>query len=110
MQEIRVASVQFEHRDNDKAYNLSRVRELTRRAVDQGAQIVSFHEGCIPGSSWIQPLSKEQILSVAERVPEGLSVRELNKIASEFGVVVMAGLLSHSRVTRENGPGNYLGR
>jgi len=92
MQEIRVASAQFEHRDNDKAYNLSRVRELTRQAVEQGAQIVSFHEGCITGYSWIQPLSKEELLSVAECVPDGLTVGELKKVASVFGVVVMAGL------------------
>ena len=55
MQEIRVAAAQFEHRDGDKEYNLSRIRLLTRRAADQGARIVSFHEGCIPGYSWIQP-------------------------------------------------------
>lgn len=93
MQEIRVASAQFEHRDNDKAYNLSRVRELTRQAVEQGAQIVSFHEACITGYSWIQPLSKEDLLRVAECVPDGLTVGELNKVAREFSVVIMAGLI-----------------
>ena len=55
MRDIRIATAQFEHRDNDKPYNLSRVAELARRAVDAGAEIVSFHECCIPGYSWIQP-------------------------------------------------------
>lgn len=93
MRDIRVATAQFENRDNDPAYNLIRVRELTRRAVDQGAEIVSFHEGCIPGYTWIQPLTKEELLAIAEPVPDGPSVAELTKIAAEFGVVVMAGLI-----------------
>lgn len=93
MRDIRVASAQFESRDNDPAYNLGRVHDLTHRAADQGAEIVSFHEGCIPGYTWIQPLTKEQLLNVAEAVPDGPSTRKLIKIAEEFGVVVMAGLM-----------------
>lgn len=93
MREIRVAAAQFEHRDNDKDYNLGRIGELTRRAVDQGAEIVSFHEVCIPAYTWVQPLSKAQLLDVAEPVPGGQSVRRLIEIAREHSVVVMAGLL-----------------
>ena len=93
MRDIRIAAAQFENRDNDKAYNLSRIRELTRRAVDQGAEIVSFHEVCIPGYSWVQPLTKDELLAVAEPVPDGPSTQELIAIAREFSVVVMAGLL-----------------
>ena len=93
MRELRVATAQFENRDNDKDYNLSRVHELTRRAAEQAAEIVSFHEGCIPAYSWIQPLSLEALLDVAESVPDGPSVKKLVEIAREFGVVVMAGLI-----------------
>jgi predicted amidohydrolase len=93
MREIRVAAAQFEHRDNDKAFNLSRIRDLTRKAVEQGAEIVSFHEVCIPAYSWVQPLSHQELLQVAEPVPDGESVQELERIADEFGTVVMAGLL-----------------
>ena len=93
MRDIRIAAAQFEHRDDDSDYNLSRVRELTRQAVEHGAEIVSFHEGCITGYSWIQPLTREQLLSVAEIVPVGPSTEQLIKIAAEFHVVVMAGLM-----------------
>lgn len=92
MRDIRVGAAQFEHRDNDKAHNLSRVRELTRRAVEQGAEIVSFHECCLSGYTWVQKLTKPELLDVAEPVPEGPAVAELVKIAREFRVVVMAGL------------------
>jgi (R)-amidase len=100
MRDIRVAAAQFENRDNDPNYNLSRIRELTCRATEQGAEIVSFHEGCIPGYSWIQPLTKQQLLEVAEIVPDGPSVKALTAIAAEFSVVVMAGLFE--RDTDEN--------
>lgn len=93
MRDIRIAAAQFETRDNDKAYNLSRVRELTRRAVEGGAELVSFHEMCIPAYSWMQPLSPGELAAVAEPVPDGPSVGELTRIAREFSVVVMAGLL-----------------
>ena len=93
MQDLRDATAQFENRDDDKPYNLSRVRALTRRAVEQGAEIVSFHEGCIPGYSWIQGIDKPRLLEAAEAVPDGPSVDALIRIAREFKVVVMAGLI-----------------
>lgn len=93
MKDIRIGAAQFENRDGDKAYNLSRVRELTRRGAEQGAEIVSFHEVCITAFSWMQSLSYEQLAAQAEPVPDGPSVRELIRIAREFSTVVMAGLL-----------------
>ena len=93
MRDIRVAAAQFEMRDNDKTYNLSRIDALTRQAVDQGAQIVSFHEICIPAYSWMQPLSLQEMLGVAEPVPDGPSVRRLIEIAKQYTTIVMAGLL-----------------
>jgi predicted amidohydrolase len=93
MRDIRIATAQFEHRDNDKAYNLGRVAALARQAVDAGAEIVSFHECCIPGYSWLQPLDLARLQEVAEPVPDGPSVRRLMQIAADLDVVLMAGLL-----------------
>jgi predicted amidohydrolase len=92
MKDIRIAAAQFEHRDGDKAYNLSRIRELTRRAVERGAEVVSFHECSISAYSFVQPFSKAELLELAEPVPDGPSVRRLIEIAGEFGVPVLAGL------------------
>lgn len=92
MRTIRVAAAQFENRDRDKDFNLSRMRELTRIACEQDAEIVSFHEGCIPGYSWIQPLDLPSLLEVAELVPDGPSTTAMFEIAREFNVVVMGGL------------------
>jgi predicted amidohydrolase len=100
MRDIRVAAAQFEHRDRDPLYNLSRIRDLTRIAVEQGAEIVSFHECCISAYTWVQPLSKSQLLEVAEPVPDGPSVRRLIEIAREFRTVVMAGLFERDAENR----------
>jgi predicted amidohydrolase len=100
MRDIRIATAQFEHHDNDKQFNLSRIAQLATRAAEAGAEIVSFHECCIPGYSWLQPLTEQQLLEVAEPVPDGHSVRELRRIAAELNVVLMAGLLERDHADR----------
>lgn len=92
MRDIRVAVAQFEHRNADKRFNLSRIRELSRRAVTQGAEIVSFHECSISGYTFAQRLSREELAAIAEPVPDGPSTRELIAIARDVGVPVLAGL------------------
>jgi predicted amidohydrolase len=91
--DLRVAAAQFEARDNDKLFNLSRIRALTRRAAEQGAQIVSFHECSITGYTFLQTLNHGQLVDLAEPVPDGSSTRELMKIARDFGRILMAGLI-----------------
>ena len=93
MRDIRVATVQFENRDNDKPFNLGRIDALTGQAAARGAEIVSFHEGCIPGYTWIQPLTKDELLEISEFVPDGPAVQRLIEIARQHQVVVMAGLI-----------------
>ena len=93
MRDIRIAAAQFEHRDGDKLYNLGRIRELTRRAVAQGAEIVCFHECSITAYTFLQTLNRDELEALAEEVPDGPSVAALNDIARETGAVVMAGLI-----------------
>jgi len=99
MRDIRVATAQFENRDNDIDYNFSRIHELTRIAAENNAEIVSFHESCIPAYTWLQPLDKQQLLDMSEPVPDGPSVNRMSEIAREFNLVLMAGLM-------ERGGGN----
>jgi predicted amidohydrolase len=97
MRDIRFAAAQFEHRDGDKAYNLARIRELTRRAAEQGAEVVCFHECSVTAYTFLQTLTREELARLAEPVPEGPSVAALTAIARETGVVVMAGLIELDR-------------
>jgi predicted amidohydrolase len=89
---LTVAAVQFEHRDGDKAFNLRRIRELTREAAARGARAVAFHECSVSAYSFVQPFSKQELLDLAEPIPHGPSVEELIRIAAESNVHLLAGL------------------
>lgn len=93
MRDIRIGAAQFEARDADKAYNLKRVAELTAQAMQQGAEVVSFHECCIPGYSFLMALTRNELVELAEAVPNGPSTQRLIEIAGDHGVPVLAGLL-----------------
>lgn len=111
MRDLRIAAAQFEYRDGDKAHNLARIRELTRKAVEQGAEVVCFHECCISGYSFVQTFTRPQLSELAEPVPDGPSTRGLIAIAREFGVALLAGLFEragdriHNTVVCVNGEG-----
>jgi len=93
MRDIRIAAAQFETRDADKEYNFGRIEALARKAAGEGAEIVSFHEGCIPGYTFVQELSRDEIAALAEPVPNGPGTRRLIDLAGELGVALLAGLV-----------------
>jgi (R)-amidase len=93
LRDIRIATAQFEHRNGDKPYNLARIEDLTRRAVEKGAEIVSFHECSICGYTFLQHLTRDEMAALAEPVPGGPSIRELERIARAHRAVIMAGLV-----------------
>jgi predicted amidohydrolase len=93
MRDIRVGTAQFEAADGDKAYNLGRIEQLSRDALQQGAELVCFHECSISGYTFLETLSREQLLQIAEPVPSGDSVQRLIAMAGAIGVTISAGLL-----------------
>ncbi len=116
MQNIRIATAQFETRNGDKEYNLSRIEELTGKATAQGARVVSFHELCIPSYTYLKNLDKEEMFAVAEEVPSGESTSRLVEISARNKVAVLAGLVgffaifhghAHGTVLRERRKGGY---
>lgn len=92
MQNLKIATAQFENRSGDKKYNLSIIRQLAEQAAASGAQVIAFHECSITGYTFAMPFSKQQMLDVAEFVPDGPSVTQLISIAKEFDIVILAGL------------------
>jgi predicted amidohydrolase len=92
MEKIKIATAQFENRSGDKIYNLSMIRQLARQASRQGADVISFHECSITGYTFARHLSKEQMLQLAELLPDGPSVAKLMEYAREFDIVILAGL------------------
>lgn len=92
MEKLKISTAQFEHRSGDKSYNLSVIEKLVKKAAREGSKMVSFHECSITGYSFARKLSKQQLLDVAERIPEGETVEQLTEIARKYNTIVLAGL------------------
>lgn len=92
MDNIRIATVQFEHKSGDKDFNLSRIRKLSQEAALEGASVVAFHECSVTGYTFAQKLTEEELKSLAEPIPSGNSIRQLVEIARESGITLLAGL------------------
>jgi predicted amidohydrolase len=92
MQNLKIAAAQFENSSGDKDHNLGIIRQLAERAAANGAQVIAFHECSITGYTFAMHFSKEQMLDLAEFIPDGPSVQKLTAIAKEFNIVILAGL------------------
>ncbi len=92
MEKIKISTAQFEHKSGDKIYNLSVIESLAKKAAAEGSTIISFHECSITGYTFARNLSKEQLLDLAEIIPDGESVLTLTRIAKENDIVILAGL------------------
>lgn len=91
METLRIATAQFENRSGDKEYNLGRIEALAARAAADGADMICFHECSVTGYSFARHLSREELLGLAEPIPDGPTVRKLVAIAGRHGVAILAG-------------------
>lgn len=92
MNKLIISTAQFENKSGDKAYNLSVIEKLTKESKGKGADVVAFHECSVTGYSFARNLSKEEMLQLAEFVPEGESIKKLITIARDNQMIVLAGL------------------
>jgi predicted amidohydrolase len=89
---LKIATAQFENKSGDKSYNLGIIKQLAAKAAQQGAQVIAFHECSITGYSFARNLSKEQMLDLAEILPQGPSIAILTNIAKEYNIAILTGL------------------
>jgi len=92
MENIRIATAQFENKSNDKGYNLSMIDKLSNQAALEGAKMIAFHECSITAYTFAQHLTKTQMLELAEIIPGGKSIDALTQIAQKNNIAVLAGL------------------
>ncbi len=97
MDKIKISTAQFENRSGDKEYNLSRIEALAVKASSEGSQVIAFHECSVTGYTFALHLSREEMLDIAEPIPEGPSIRRLIRIAKESGIVILAGLFEKDK-------------
>ena len=88
-----VAAAQFEMAENDKAANLAAMARMVDEAAARGAAVVSFPEMCTTGYHFLTQSSKEKLLSIAERIPDGPTVQAVRDLARRSGQAVLFGML-----------------
>ncbi|WP_342250329.1 nitrilase-related carbon-nitrogen hydrolase [Sphingomonas sp. OTU376] len=89
---FHVATVQFQHKASDKAYNLSRVEYFARAAAARGAQVVCMPEMCITGYWHVPRLEEAELFALAEPV-SGPSVTLVAALATELNLGIGVGWL-----------------
>jgi len=92
MNNLKIATAQFENKSGDKQYNLSVIESLSANAAMEGADVIAFHECAVTGYSFARRLSKEQMISLAEPIPGGPSIDQLIAIAARYNIIILAGL------------------
>lgn len=93
---MNVAVAQFQPKDGDKAYNLSVIRKLAKRAKSKGADLISFHEMSITAYTFTKDLSLEGLTELAEEIPDGKSTKNLITISRDLNIPILAGLVEKS--------------
>ncbi|MBA7583757.1 (R)-stereoselective amidase [subsurface metagenome] len=92
MRKLEIAVAQFEPKDGDKDYNLSVIEELTFKAKESGAEVISFHEMSITAYTFCKNLSRVELEDLAENVPDGNSTNKLISISKKYDIPILAGL------------------
>src|ERR1035437_5819617 len=100
MDKLIISTAQFENKSGDKDYNLSVIEKLTKQASKEGSNVIAFHECSIPGYTFARHLSKEQMLDLAEFIPDGPSITKLTEIAKRNNIAVLAGLFEKDEYDR----------
>ena len=115
MEQIKIATAQFQPKDGDKAYNLFIIERLVKKAKEQDADIVCFHELSITAYTFLKDLSYEEMVDLAEVVEvndennkrlnekgevnkdryfrRSPSIHKLMDIATRYDIAIMAGLV-----------------
>ncbi len=97
MDNLRIATAQFENRSADKAYNLGIIETLSCQAASAGADVIAFHECSVTGYTFARNLSREQMLAISEYIPAGESVKRLIDIAQKADITILAGLFEKTQ-------------
>ncbi|AZA54909.1 nitrilase family protein [Chryseobacterium sp. G0201] len=89
---LKISTAQFENKSGDKEYNLSVIERLAGEAAAKGSHVIAFHECSITGYTFARKLNKEQLLDIAELIPDGKNIQTLQQIANKHNIIILAGL------------------
>lgn len=100
MQDIRAATVQFQHANGDSAANRSIMERYIGEAANRGVQLLAFPECCVTGYWFLRNLARDQLSELAEFVPSGPTTEWLCRQADRHGMLIGAGLVERDEEGR----------
>jgi predicted amidohydrolase len=92
MRNLRVASVQIQHANNDKAANFTKLERFVQQAAEQNVELIVFPECCLTGYWFLRNLTKQQLESLSEPIP-GPSTQRLLALSKQHNMTIGAGLI-----------------
>lgn len=91
--QVRVATVQFQHKASDKAYNLEQIHRFIDHAASQNVQILVLPEMCITGYWHVPKLPTEDVYQLSETLHNSQSLIPIQQRAQELNMVIGVGLI-----------------
>lgn len=96
MNDLRAASVQFQHAPGGLGANVSRVSAFVEEAARLDVDLIAFPEMCLTGYWHVRRLEREAVDALAEPVPKGSCTETLLELASAFDITIGAGLIERA--------------
>ncbi|VTR17112.1 (R)-stereoselective amidase [Serratia fonticola] len=90
---LRAASVQFQHRANDKNYNLGIMEDFIAQAPADNVQVLAFPEMCITGYWHVRHLADSEITALAEPIATSPSLARIRPLAERYRMAIGVGLI-----------------
>ena len=96
MQNIRAASVQFNHAPGDKKANMDKIRVFVKDAFARKVDLLVFPEMCVTGYWHVRNLSFDEVNALAEPVPSGPTTQELLALSRKHNMTIGAGFIERA--------------
>jgi predicted amidohydrolase len=93
MKTLRAAAVQSQHAPGDKAANLTTVRRFVEQAAENDVKLIAFPECCISGYWHLRKLSRDELATLAEPVPDGPTTQAAIELSRQFDMTIGVGLV-----------------
>lgn len=92
-QTLRVATVQFQHKANDKTNNLAKIHQFIDKAATEKVNVLVFPEMCITGYWHVPKLSEHSVYALSERILDSRSLALIKQKAIEHQMAIGVGLI-----------------
>lgn len=94
--DLRVATVQFQHKAGDKAYNLATMENFIHQAAKEQVKILAFPEMCLTGYWHVPKLPAHAVRALAEPVATSAAIGQVAHLAQAYDMAIGVGLIEEA--------------